>query len=78
MRIALGGTRGRLAFLGMGVPPPTPTWGGMISDGREFLESAWWLALFPGFALMLTVLSVNLLGDWIRDLLDPQLKRLAG
>jgi peptide/nickel transport system permease protein len=66
-----------LSFLGVGVPPPTPTWGGMLSDGRAFLETAWWIAFFPGLALMLTVLGVNLLGDWLRDVLDPQMKRSA-
>ncbi|MFC1491679.1 ABC transporter permease [Nitrospinota bacterium] len=65
-----------LSFLGVGVPPPTPAWGGMLSDGRSFLDTAWWLAFFPGLALMLTVLGVNLLGDWIRDALDPRMKRL--
>lgn len=66
-----------LSFLGVGVPPPTPTWGGMLSDGRAFLETAWWIAFFPGVALMLTVLGVNLLGDWLRDVLDPRMKRSA-
>lgn len=66
-----------LSFLGLGVPPPTPTWGGMLADGRSFLDTAWWIALFPGFTLMITVLSVNLLGDWLRDVLDPKMKRLA-
>lgn len=66
-----------LSFLGVGVPPPTPTWGGMLSDGRAFLETAWWVAFFPGVVLMLTVLGVNLLGDWLRDVLDPQMKRVA-
>jgi peptide/nickel transport system permease protein len=66
-----------LSFLGVGVPPPTPTWGGMLSDGRAFLETAWWIAFFPGVVLMLTVLGVNLLGDWLRDVLDPQMKRAA-
>jgi peptide/nickel transport system permease protein len=66
-----------LSFLGVGVPPPTPTWGGMLADGRAFLDTAWWIAFFPGVALMLTVLGVNLLGDWLRDVLDPQLKRTA-
>ncbi|MDA1000310.1 MAG: ABC transporter permease [bacterium] len=66
-----------LSFLGLGVPPPTPTWGGMLSDGRSFLDTAWWIALFPGLALMMTVLGVNLLGDLLRDVLDPRLKRLA-
>jgi len=66
-----------LSFLGMGVPPPTPTWGGMLADGRNFLDTAWWIAFFPGLVLMLTVLAVNLLGDWLRDILDPRMKRLA-
>jgi peptide/nickel transport system permease protein len=66
-----------LSFLGVGVPPPTPTWGGMLADGRAFLDTAWWIAFFPGVVLMLTVLGVNLLGDWLRDVLDPRMKRLA-
>jgi peptide/nickel transport system permease protein len=66
-----------LSVLGVGVPPPTPTWGGMLSDGRAFLDTAWWIAFFPGVVLMLTVLGVNLLGDWLRDVLDPRMKRLA-
>ena len=60
-----------LSFLGLGVPPPTPTWGGMLADGRSFLDTAWWISLFPGIVLMLTVLSVNVLGDLLRDVLDP-------
>jgi peptide/nickel transport system permease protein len=64
------------SFLGLGVPPPTPTWGGMLAEGRGFLDTAWWLTLFPGVALTLTVLGVNLLGDWLRDVLDPRMKRL--
>ena len=63
-----------LAFLGLGVQPPTPTWGWMLSDGRNYVATAWWLATFPGLAIMLTVLAVNLLGDWLRDTLDPRLK----
>jgi len=66
-----------LSFLGLGVPPPTPTWGGMLADGRSFLDTAWWISLFPGLVLMITVLSVNLLGDWLRDVLDPRMKRIA-
>ena len=66
-----------LSFLGVGVPPPTLTWGGMLAHGREFLDTAWWIAFFPGVILMLTVLSVNLLGDWLRDALDPKMKRLT-
>lgn len=61
-----------LSFLGLGVPPSTPTWGGMLADSRDYLALAWWLAAFPGLSLMLTVLGVNLLGDWLRDVLDPR------
>ena len=64
-----------LSFLGLGIQPPTPSWGGMLSDGREYLLSAWWIATFPGVALMLTALSFNRLGDWARDLTDPHLRR---
>ncbi len=63
-----------LSFLGLGVQPPTPTWGWMLSDGRNYVATAWWLATFPGLAIMLTVLAVNLLGDWLRDILDPRLQ----
>jgi peptide/nickel transport system permease protein len=64
-----------LSFLALGIQPPTPSWGGMLSDGREYLLSAWWIATFPGVALMLTALSFNRLGDWLRDLTDPRLRR---
>jgi peptide/nickel transport system permease protein len=60
-----------LSFLGMGVPPPTPTWGRMVSEGRSYITSAWWLITFPGLAIASTVLSINLLGDWYADYLDP-------
>jgi peptide/nickel transport system permease protein len=63
-----------LSFLGLGVPPPTPTWGGMLADGRVYLSTAWWLATFPGLAILVTVLGINLLGDGLRDTLDPRLK----
>jgi peptide/nickel transport system permease protein len=63
-----------LSFLGLGVQPPTPTWGWMLADGRNYIATAWWLATFPGLAIMLTVLAVNLLGDWLRDTLDPRLQ----
>ena len=66
-----------LSFLGVGVPPPRPAWGGMLADGRSYLDTAWWIAVFPGLALMLVVLGINLFGDWIRDALDPRMKRLA-
>lgn len=63
-----------LSFLGLGVQPPTPTWGGMLADGRVYLTTAWWLATFPGFAILVTVLGINLFGDGLRDTLDPRLK----
>lgn len=63
-----------LSFLGLGVPPPTPTWGGMIADGRGYLAVAWWVSTVPGLALFVTVLGVTLLGDRIRDILDPRLR----
>ncbi|HWU36217.1 MAG TPA: ABC transporter permease [Candidatus Acidoferrum sp.] len=63
-----------LSFLGLGVQPPTPTWGGMLADGRAYLSTAWWLATFPGLSIMTTVLGINLLGDWLRDVLDPRLQ----
>jgi peptide/nickel transport system permease protein len=66
-----------LSFLGLGVPPQVPTWGGMLSDSREYLEIAPWLVVFPGFAIALTVLGINVLGDWIRDFLDPRMKNLV-
>jgi peptide/nickel transport system permease protein len=69
---------GTLSFLGVGVPPPSPAWGLMIADGRGFLATAWWISLFPGLAMLLTVLSVNLMGDWLRDHLDPKLRQLGG
>ncbi|WP_262268147.1 ABC transporter permease [Microvirga yunnanensis] len=60
-----------LTFLGLGVDPLIPSWGGMLADGRTYLQTAWWVSVFPGLAIMLTVLGLNLLGDWLRDLLDP-------
>jgi peptide/nickel transport system permease protein len=65
-----------LSFLGAGVPPPTPTWGIMVSEGRGRIAEAWWVALIPGLAITLLVLSVNLFGDWLRDRLDPRLRQL--
>lgn len=62
-----------LSFLGLGIQPPAASWGSMVSDGRKYLEIAWWVATCPGLAIMLVVLSVNLLGDWIRDSLDVRL-----
>ncbi len=66
---------GTLSFLGVGVPPPNPAWGLMIADGRGFLATAWWMSFFPGIAMLLTVLAVNLMGDWLRDHLDPKLRQ---
>jgi peptide/nickel transport system permease protein len=63
-----------LGFLGAGVPPPTPSWGSLVSDGRNFVDTAWWISFFPGLAIGLLVLSVNYLGDWLRDRMDPQLR----
>lgn len=63
-----------LSFLGVGVQPPTPTWGGMLNQGAPLLERAWWVAFFPGIAIFLLVLSLNLLGDALRDALDPRLR----
>jgi len=62
-----------LSFLGIGVPATTPTWGGILGDGRAYIDTAWWIAFFPGLAIMITVLSVNLLGDWLRDYFDPKI-----
>lgn len=62
-----------LSFLGLGVRPPTPSWGSMLADGRIYLANAWWLATFPGLAVSITVLSLNIVGDWLRDFLDPEL-----
>ncbi|MEE9549698.1 MAG: ABC transporter permease [Candidatus Binatia bacterium] len=64
-----------LSFLGLGVPPEIPTWGTMLADGRIYISTAWWLALFPGLCIFVTVLGINLLGDALRDILDPRLKR---
>ncbi|WKA56793.1 ABC transporter permease [Planococcus shixiaomingii] len=63
-----------LTFLGLGVDPTIPSWGGMLADSRNYITSAWWTAVFPGVAIMLTVLGFNLLGDWLRDRYDPNLK----
>ncbi|PWL18631.1 ABC transporter permease [Falsochrobactrum shanghaiense] len=60
-----------LTFLGLGVDPTTPSWGGMLADGRTYLQTAWWVSVFPGLAILFTVLGLNLLGDWLRDSLDP-------
>jgi peptide/nickel transport system permease protein len=65
-----------LSFLGAGIPPPTPTWGSMIAEGRDYIATAWWVSFFPGLAILATVLSFNLFGDWLRDALDPTLRQI--
>ena len=64
-----------LSFLGLGVQPPTPSWGNILTDGKANIEIAWWLSLFPGLAILVTVLGYNLLGEGLRDALDPRLKK---
>lgn len=68
-------TESALSFLGIGVQPPTPSWGNILTSGKDYLEFAWWLSLFPGVAILITVLAYNLLGEGIRDALDPRLQR---
>jgi peptide/nickel transport system permease protein len=63
-----------LSFLGLGVQPPTPSWGNMILDGLEPIRVAWWVSFFPGLAILLAVMGINLVGDWLRDVLDPRLR----
>ena len=65
-----------LTFLGLGVDPRTPTWGGMLADGRSHIFTSWWMTVIPGAAIFVTVLAINLLGDWLRDYLDPELRHL--
>ncbi len=64
-----------LSFLGLGIPPPAPSWGAMLDEGRNYLTTGWWLALFPGLAILAVVLGINVVGDWLRDALDPRLER---
>jgi peptide/nickel transport system permease protein len=71
-------TESGLSFLGLGVQPPFATWGQILNDGKEVIEIGWWLSLYPGMAILLTVLSYNLLGEGIRDALDPRLRQAAG
>jgi peptide/nickel transport system permease protein len=68
-------SEGSMSFLGIGVPPPAPSWGGMLADGSDYLTVAWWLAVLPGVALSLTVLASNLMGDWLRSQSDPTRRR---
>lgn len=65
-----------LSFLGAGIPRPNPSWGVMVADGRDLLVTAWWIAFFPGLAILLVVLAMNMLGDWLRDHLDPKLRQV--
>jgi peptide/nickel transport system permease protein len=67
-----------LSFLGVGVPPPTPSWGSMVSDGRNFIVSAWWVSLIPGLAVLVVVMSANMLGDALADHLNPDRRRETG
>jgi peptide/nickel transport system permease protein len=69
-------TEAALSYLGAGIPPPNPSWGAMVNDGRNLIDSAWWISLFPGIAIGLVVLSGNFLGDWIRDKTDPRLRQI--
>ena len=69
-------TEATLSFLGVGIPPPKPAWGSMISFGRNYIDSAWWIAVIPGVAIALVVVSLNFLGDWLRDYFDPRLRQL--
>lgn len=78
--LAVGGlilTEATLSFLGAGIPAPTPSWGLMVSEGREYLTTAWWSSFFPGLAIFLVVMSLNFMGDWIRDYTDPRLRQQA-
>jgi peptide/nickel transport system permease protein len=63
-----------LSFLGLGIQPPTPSWGGMIQEGRDYLDSAWWISTSPGVVLMITSIVISRSGDWLRDVLDPTLR----
>jgi peptide/nickel transport system permease protein len=69
-------TESVLSFLGVGIPAPDPSWGSMVAQGRNYVATAWWIAFFPGVAIFLIVFSMNFLGDWLRDTLDPKLRQL--
>ena len=66
-----------LSFLGLGIPPPTPAWGAMVADGRDYIATAWWITFFPGLMIFLTVVGFNFLGDWLRDYFDPRLRQVS-
>ena len=66
-----------LSFIGAGIPPPTPAWGLMVADGRAYMQTSWWIAIFPGVFILLTVMALNFLGDWMRDKFDPRLRQVA-
>ena len=70
-------TESVLSYLGVGIPPPTPAWGLMVAEGRNYIVDAWWVTFFPGLAIFFTVLAFNFLGDWLRDRLDPNLRQLV-
>jgi len=65
-----------LTFLGLGTPPSIPSWGGMLSEARNYMTIAWWTAAFPGLAITVTVIGINLFGDWLRDYLDPRQREM--
>jgi peptide/nickel transport system permease protein len=69
-------TEAALSFLGLGVNPSIPTWGSMVNDGRLYIYNAWWVITFPGLAIMIAVLGINMVGDWLRDILDPTLRTI--
>ncbi|MEC7837065.1 MAG: ABC transporter permease [Chloroflexota bacterium] len=69
-------TESVLSFLGVGIPAPQPSWGSMVAEGRNYMSTAWWISFFPGVAILLIVFSMNFLGDWLRDKLDPRLRQL--
>jgi peptide/nickel transport system permease protein len=64
------------SFIGFGVQPPTPSWGNILSEGQNYLTTAWWIAVFPGLSLMAMVFSCNFIGDWLRDAFDPKLRQM--
>jgi peptide/nickel transport system permease protein len=70
-------TEAALSFLGAGIPPPTPAWGLMVAEGREYVATAWWLVVVPGIVILVVVMSLNFVGDWLRDRLDPRLRQLS-